>query len=465
MSTISQGNGGKERARWGVFPFGRKEENRPLVDVAYDSALAAYRAWHGLEGRKRDIIDFDLTEGPSESDRKREEWTHSLPTAEERRRIIAGLEMVKNEIESVTPPQNKDDQHNHEFGKAQVRASSIFAMLRAGQDFDYNTLIENTLCVAPLEIPSQVLEYQQGIVDNRHQDWVQSGDPAPQDLSYEGMLNWKAENLKGQEETVSEFKEAADKALSEISKFLGYEIRPDLEIYAVNVPEYYWAWSDRQNGIYRIRLNFSRSRNKFWTQGKIEELASHEAQAHIGRMTRREKLLRDGKLHPFFGLTTVHGPEAVVDEGLGVTMVKFIPDAYNSLSPEGKFQVESTILRHLVLGALQVKLNSDDPPSIDEAIAFVKKYIPWDNIEEIEQQAREISQDPKYKIYRLAYAIGTWTHLVYARSLNREGKRVFLEKLFSLPYTPKQEAELWESLVQQERYRHRRAYQILDFLP
>ncbi len=50
-----------ERSKFDLFS---PEERRLTEDELYDTALDVYRIWHAVLGRHRDIIDFDLREGP-----------------------------------------------------------------------------------------------------------------------------------------------------------------------------------------------------------------------------------------------------------------------------------------------------------------------------------------------------------------------------------------------------------------
>jgi hypothetical protein len=195
-----------------------------------------------------------------------------------------------------------------------------------------------------------------------------------------------------------------------------------------------------------LQQNFHEGRKKIWTPGQTEELGSHEVAGHFGRMAIRKDLIRRRKLHPFFGLTTVHGPEAAVDEGLAQTLPFFVPRAYEALSTEGKFQVEATILRNLVYGNVHIMANDPQAPSLTQMIKYVQYYIPWETSEQIEEEIRDRTKDPLLQVYRYSYTVGARIFSVIAENLNDRGKKEFLRSIYSRPYTIQQVAELFQRL-------------------
>lgn len=445
-----------EISQGGILPVKKETERRP-EQATYNQAFWVYLAWHAAEGKKRDIIDFDLS-GPHPFVSEYSQLTINPPVQAERKMIVQRLENLHTVLMSHRPS-NQQEAHNWAFLTAQVRASTYYARLRAGEEIKFDELIEKTLGTYPTETPPEVLSQQQEIVTNSLKDL----ELEPDNFS---INEWRINNQLSREEARERLKKSAVKTIKRVGKFIGENIDTSFEVIPQDEDRYYWVWADTNgNGDFVLKQNFSEKRGKIWTRGKIQELKWHEGGEHISRMAIRKKLIKDGKLHPIFGLTTVHGPEPVVEEGLAVTMTYFVPGAYENLSPEGRFQVEATILKHMVYGNVHIRLNRENPPSTEEVISYVQSYLPWEARSEIEEQIKERTQNPLYRIYLYSYAIGTWMHAVFARTLNDRGKREFLKEIMSRPYTPTQEIKLWQDVIRDRRNKSVNTEEIRKFLP
>src|SRR3989304_1103600 len=141
----------------GIVPFWMRKEKKGPEQELYNDALKTIRAWHVREGRDRSIIDFDLTDGPSEDVAMVTSFTLDLPTRHERSKIINALSELLKRAED-TPPPNGSERHNWEFFKEQIGASYWFARRLADPHMNPYLFIEKTMCISPEMTPESYLE-------------------------------------------------------------------------------------------------------------------------------------------------------------------------------------------------------------------------------------------------------------------------------------------------------------------
>ena len=431
-----------ERSKFDLFS---PEERRLTEDELYDTALDVYRIWHAVLGRHRDIIDFDLREGPESGESLASKMIIGSPNPKERSMHVTVLGRLLEQFKKHTP-RNPERSHNWQFGNAQVEASYWYAKKQAGYKIDTFEFIEMTQTFEPEFFPESLLETLSERLLTHASELTGSSDPA-------AMEKWREANSLSRDGATDLFRDKVAIASRRIQNFTGLYSDSDFKVESVDENEYWWVWANTdERGRFLLRQNFSQERNKIWTAGKAEELGWHEAY-HKERMARRRELIRRGKLHPFFGLTTVHGPEAAVDEGLGQTLVYFVPGAYDSLSPEGKVRVDESILRSMVYGNVHLRVN--DPRenlSSGQVARYVRGYIPWEPKKIIEEEVKDRTTDPLLQTYRYAYALGVRMMLSYAANLNDRGKREFLKNIFERPYTLPQVNSLFNRLVTNKKY-------------
>ena len=206
---------------------------------------------------------------------------------------------------------------------AQVEASSWYAKKKAGHKIDTFEYIEATETFEPEFSP-------EGLLENMSKRLIKDAEGVTGGSDPTTVQNWRKTNALSRDGATNLLREKAAQAARRVRKFAGLSFDFDFDVEPVDANEYWWVWAntDPVTGRFLLRPNFSQERQKIWTAGKAEELGWHEGGLHVARMARRRELIRRGKLHPFFGLTTVHGPEAAVDEGLAQALAYFVPGAY-----------------------------------------------------------------------------------------------------------------------------------------
>lgn len=451
--------GDERRTRFGFFRRGKDREPSVSERRVYLHAKNTMLAWNLNEGRLREIIDFNLNAtGRQESFfNVAAKIKISGPRIDERQRTITTLQDVAASLSTI-PEISISDRHTIDFAKAQVAASINFARRLRGEKLPLRASIEtaNDVDLEQEVVPDEILEQRKDLVLKLA---AVMGLEHLDQLTLDGF---RKDHQLNNEEAKDALEEAGNRASALLEAFLRTSFVYPSPIQQESSPEAYWsAWSDTdpKTGQFRMRQNLA---NRIWTQGRAEELGFHEKH-HIHRMGKRKDALQARKLDRLFGLTTVHGPEAAVEEGLAQTITLFIPGAYESLSPEGKFQVQSTLLRQMVYSNVSIKLATGEPSDPAEIAAYVQKFVPWETKKDIDQQITWRTNDRLNEVYLPSYGFGARHFLIYESCLSEAGKREFLNQVFARPYTLKQTDALFKSLMQkQQNIRERRPVRTRD---
>jgi hypothetical protein len=434
--------------REGLSSLFRREKERPEPPEFefYDQAKAIQRAWYVVQGGPRNVIDFDLT-GGNHSERILYDLLKNEPFKYQMTIIIDRLEETLKSGKEIDPASVRDS-HLHEVAIGQTSAMVWFAKRQRGDDLDKSEFIENTMQVPLVEASGEMIDDQ---LDTIHKLATEIGA----DLSESGFQQWRKEHEVDSDTAERQLYVAGlnmhrDKLvfIGEREKTLPVVIRP------VKEPAYFYAWSDtnKQTGGFEVRQNFGNdSRLKTWTQGKSEELGPHELCQHCGRMLKRKGQIEAGKLHPFFGQTTTHGPEQTVEEGLAMTIAFFVPGAYEKLSAEGKMQIQMTLLKHLELGNAQLRLIKDPGLDIPTAAKQVKEVLTWESIEEIITYLEERTNNPLLEAYMRGYTEGARRHIIYSKILSPRGSQQYLKEVDEKPYIADQEARLVDGIAASDK--------------
>lgn len=432
-----------------LFRLGRREVESPEQRL-YADGVIALRAWHALAGKSRDVIDFDLTQ-PSPLVIGFEDAIKGSANSEEKSAMVKRLQDLYLRAQSYTP-RGSGQAHNFEFFLRQIEASTYFARRLNGEKIAPAEYIEKTTGVKFERIPDEVIEPLRRDVMAMAAD-PELGMPEPTEQT---VLGFKYDRQLPPEEAHAALETRTNRTLLAIRRFIRNDFAVPYRISDENENAFWTAWSgtDPENpGNFLLRQNFNSGQQRVWTQGIAEMLGSHEPE-HLARMAKRKTLLGPNKLHDFFGLTTVHGPESVVEEGLAQTLVFFVSvpnpqdrknptSLFDTLSKEGKFWVNVQILKNMVYANVHVMVN--DPAGYDEqkVIDYIKSNVPWESDEDIKQQIEWRTKNPLNQIYLFAYGKGAERFLHYAKVLNEAGKRMLLQYIYSRPYTPEQVENLF----------------------
>ncbi len=411
-----------------LFSF-RRKETPPPEQLVFDNALDLYRAWNLKEVGA--IIDFDLTAGPSSFERRFAKLTNPKRlTKQDLLLIAAQLKELDDELKATTP-KNHENQHLLDFARERVEASYYYVRRRRGDRIDPVEYLEKTTGEEIIPISDKELS------DMGSSLRIMAATAGIPVSSPEAMNEWKLQNSLDEQTAKFLLQHAAGDFLNRIGRT--DEVNLQYTIQTIYSPEYFWAWAktDPRNQEFVLLMNFNTG-TKIWTPGKTDELALHEVGEHLRRMSKLRELIRDGKLHPFFGATVVHGPESTIEEGLALTIAHLVPGAFEALTDEGKFRVNESILRHMVYANVHINLHSPQKPTRDDIVNTIHEFIPWEPEDEIDRQIDWRTQNPELQAYLLTYGLGAKRFMRYAKDLNSRGKETLLSELSKTPFTPKQ---------------------------
>jgi len=345
--------------------------------------------------------------------------------------MVEAVGELLQRVQEITPS-SKEHQHNLKFLSARIEASSWVARRLRGDDLNPIIYMEKTNGVKTEPASHALL---MALKDKALDGAKQARIPTADDQSF---MAWRIDNQLDTQTTRQLVRMAINDALVAIQSFTDEAVELEYEINPVKSNKYYYAWSrtNYQTLAFTLDLNFHKT--KIWTPGKAEELGDHEGGEHLRRMNDWRRQIKKSKMPAVIGQTVVYGPESVVEEGLALTIAHFVPEIYKGLSPEGKFQVDSSILRYVVYGNISLMLNGPNRPTTKNILEYVHEFIPWEPASEIRRQIKWRSNHPIYQVYLPSYAFGARMFLEIIDTLSERGRKQLLKDLSLRPYTPEQ---------------------------
>ncbi|MFB9833800.1 hypothetical protein [Actinoallomurus acaciae] len=199
------------------------------------------------------------------------------------------------------------------------------------------------------------------------------------------------------------------------------------------VVDAYWAyWLDGAGSRVRLRLNMP---NATFTKVQARQFALHEVLGHglQGASISAHCATEDV---PWVRLSSVHGPQQVLLEGLAQAFPLFI-------TPEDKALTTRVRLDHylqLVRSELHLMINAGSP--VEKCTDHARIRVPWWTNRQIAGMLTDRSADPLLRTYMWAYAAGIdwFTNLV---DTDQAVIRQVLQASFHAPLTPVELHRLW----------------------
>ncbi|HEY0539776.1 MAG TPA: hypothetical protein VGD53_15475 [Actinoallomurus sp.] len=199
------------------------------------------------------------------------------------------------------------------------------------------------------------------------------------------------------------------------------------------VVDAYWAyWLDGAGQQVRLRLNM---RNASFTKVQARQFALHEVLGHglQGASISAHCTTEDVQ---WVRLSSVHGPQQVLLEGLAQTFPLFV-------APDDEALTTRVRLDHyvqLVRSELQVMLNAGAP--VEQCKDHARSRVPWWSNSQIAGTLADRSTDPLLRTYMWAYAAGIDWFANLADADQVTIRRV-LHASYRAPLTPGDLEALW----------------------
>jgi len=431
--------------------FRREEESNPQKEFSrLTHELTGFlRLWDAMEGRERDVIDFDLVrEEPIYQ--AFEEYIIGAPTKEERKRILARLEEFQEKVEGLSQSRVDVEVHQIEFLRAKIQAHIAYCQRKLGVEFNPMEYIEKTMGVKPEIIPNEILLIQKervmGLFEKLGCLKYTKGE----------IEKFRAERILPENSITGYLSHNSDVSLRALSDFLGRKIAPKFGIEAVKKEGYWVNWSNGTRNKFKLRVNLHPRHAWRWTKGKVEEMPIHEIAGHFGQMSGWQNAIDKKELIPVLGLTSVHDPAQITTEGIAQTLPYFVPGIEEQLCDDGRLEFEISGLRMMIYNNIHIWVNSAPvtQETEEKMIKYMHKFFPIEPEEEIRKQIKDRSMNPLLQTYLYSYGIGNYRHRLYAQALNLDGKRKLLDLIYSQPITPEQEERFVSKLLTDHRGRY-----------
>jgi hypothetical protein len=379
------------------------------------SAIAVYRGWHALEESlpaesRASVIDFDLV--PDIADRER----------------FSSRDAVTARIEQLRAAVDQDDEVG-EFIHAKLTASMTYLRCLAGERLEFYEHVRRMLGKTPELVSDQQVAEQREVVLSLLREFgvrLVGGGPDPASFStFDDSIRLD------QDAALKESAKAANRFIPAIQQLLGfgdlripYRTEPD-------VADAYWiAWASGGRDDLLLRLNFHESNH--WRRGDLEFLMLHEVCGHFLHATLVARRIQAGELDPFLGITTIHDPQAFIDEGSADALSYFFEDDV-PLSPYGVLAREQRLLRDYLNNNAPILINMGAPH--DELLATMLT-----NPYTVEAYARRNLATwpghPVLRAYQYAYGIGQKYHRRWAARMSRDQRIRYLRYALSTYVTP-----------------------------
>lgn len=195
----------------------------------------------------------------------------------------------------------------------------------------------------------------------------------------------------------------------------------------------YWAyWLDGAGQNVRLRLNM---RNATFTKVQARQFALHEVLGH-GLQSASIAARCAAEDVPWVRLSSVHGPQQVLLEGLAQAMPLFV-------APDDEALIARVRIDHytqLVRAELHLAINAGT--SVEECVRHARERIPWWSNERIAGTLTDRSTDPLLRTYMWAYVAGIDWFVNLADADSTTISKV-LHAAYRAPLTPADLETLW----------------------
>jgi hypothetical protein len=228
-------------------------------------------------------------------------------------------------------------------------------------------------------------------------------------------------------------RQAADDYESAVRQATGSDAPYELTIEKTSVDAYWAYWLDGAGQQVRLRLNM---RTATFTKVQARQFALHEVLGHglqsagIAARCATEDV-------PWVRLSSVHGPQQVLLEGLAQAMPLFI-------APDDEALIARVRVDHytqLARGELQLLLNAGTP--IEECARHARARVPWWSDSQIAGSLADRSTAPLLRTYMWAYVAGIDWFTNLADTADETAIRQVLHAAYRAPLTPADLEALW----------------------
>lgn len=243
----------------------------------------------------------------------------------------------------------------------------------------------------------------------------------------------EAEGPISPENAPEAIRRAADGLEARVRRATDSDTSYELTIETTSVDAYWAYWLDGAGPRVRLRLNMP---NATFTKVQARQFALHEVLGHGLQSAGIAARCADEDV-PWVRLSSVHGPQQVLLEGLAQALPLFV-------TPDDEALVARVRVDHyvqLVRGETQLLLNAGRP--IEECVEHARSRVPWWKNGQIAGMLTDRSTDPLLRTYMWAYVAGIDWFVNLADSGDQAAIRRVLHSAYRAPLTPADLEDLW----------------------
>lgn len=353
-------------------------------------------AWHQLEQQldAPEIIDFNLLEADQ-----------SPVEFENRYQVYQAL---LNLLKTVD-----DDKF-----RKKVTAHLYYLRALMGQQIPFAEYIENTQ-----HIP--VKYFDEDYLDAARRELISALTPLK--INYGDSIY---DDLEAVDEVIPNesleafFKEQFAKNRGYLEAALNRPVDYKLRIEMTSVDAYWSNWVDGWGDNFRLRINTFAGN---YTRARSIQLVYHELLAHCAQMAIWKEQIDQGQMSKIWGLTTVHGPEQFLFEGLAQTLPLFLENEVTR-DPVLIAQIYFARYSKLVWNNLHIKINSGE--SLEDCLTYATERLPWLKQQRILSGLESRSNHILFRSYLYVYPSSMDFFLELAYYKSSKGNHNLFEPLY-----------------------------------
>jgi hypothetical protein len=393
-----------------------------------------YRGWDALEKQQHNnsVLDFDLAP------------PRNFPMLRDRREVLDCLNQMISALSTETTSLVT-------LARARLQASQTYLRSLLGEKIDFETYIEQTLCLKPERFTEELIDEQKYRVERELRNKLHRRFRAKEAHLFESDLFVKDTTI-----LPKQFEHFSSVWLPELLEHIpvllkGYENLysrwlPEL-IESVPLKEYnvrvefaredaYWKnWISGNLSDHEILLRINIHPRQTWYQGFSEILVIHEYCGHAVQMINWHRQIESGQLPQFMGILTVHFPDQFLLEGLAECLSHFLPGESRHLEDRSIVLRELHRYNLLVLNNVHVIANIDGP---DAAFVYGIDRLPFTREKVLKKEIKDRTQNPLFRGYQYVYGIAKERFLKVLSHLERTEAWNMLRFIYDTPMTAKQ---------------------------
>jgi len=375
------------------------------LDPFTEDVMAAYRGWDTFELSRGGpaIIDFDLSPKV-----KARQWNS-------REQILQFFVDATTNV----PEGSRDAK----FVRAKLLASVTYLRALLGEQQPFKEYIEQTIGVSPQYVPETQIESSAADLDEKLSRYGLSFSRSCREDFYQAFVEKDTENIR------REILAAWERYRPMVESLLGRSDAPEALIKFSEVDKYWinWFTATLDEGVV---LQINTHPRTAHLRGRSGILAVHELGGHGNHATRWAAAISAGRMSPICGLTTVHGPEQFLFEGVAQVLPYIV-----GVTDDPQAALVNHTVRHKTLVLSNAHIMINEGTSSSDALDYAAERLPFTLGSVIESEIRDRSLDPLMRCYQFVYQPSEQA-LLPAITLNSAPQQKLLRGLLDVVLTP-----------------------------